>query len=245
MKLIIDAGNTAVKIAVYQGDALVSKVQTAHVDFFSTLKKIIRQYSNLSSVIISSVSNWNEKEVVSFFQKLNVTVVVLTSATKIPFFNLYKTPATLGVDRIALVASAVSQFEGENCLVIDAGSCITYDFVGSDKKYYGGTISLGLQMRYKSLNAYTANLPLLQPKSVSSFVGDSTDNAMHAGAMLGLIAEINGVIEYFSNKTEELVVILTGGDAEFLSKRLKNGIFVRPNFLIEGLNHILDYNTNT
>lgn len=244
MKLIIDAGNTAVKVAVYQGDTMLGKEQVKHADFFSTLKKIISNYNNFNRVIISSVSHWNKKELTTFFETLGISVIILSEATEIPFINLYATPATLGVDRIALVASAVSQFEKKNCLVIDAGSCVTYDFVGEDKKYFGGTISLGLQMRYKSLHAYTANLPLLAPKSVTSFEGNCTENAMHAGAMLGLITEINGVIEYFSNKTDGLVVILTGGDAEFLSKRLKNGIFVRPNFLIEGLNHILDFNSN-
>jgi len=116
--------------------------------------------------------------------------------------------------------------------------------VNKEKQYFGGTIGPGLQMRYNSLAEFTAQLPLLKPKHIDSFVGNSTENAIHAGVSLAMEAEILGVITHFSNKYSKLVVILTGGDADFLSKRLKNGIFVLPNFLIEGLNHILDYNTN-
>mgnify|MGYP000368126095 CR=1 FL=1 len=242
MKLIIDAGNTTIKVAVFEGDSLLIKQAIWAFDFKNGLKKIIDQYPKVNNVIISSVSNIEISELDGVLK--NVMVTTLSHETKVPFKNLYRTPASLGVDRIALVTSAVCQFPKKNCLVIDVGSCITYDFVNSKKEYYGGAIGPGLQMRYKSLNQFTANLPLLRPKYVDSFEGDSTENAIHAGVSLAIETEILGVIDHFSNKYPKLVVILTGGDADFLSKRLKNGIFVLPNFLIKGLSHILDYNTN-
>ncbi len=243
MKLIIDAGNTTVKIAVFKGFRLLEKETLDENQLKIILEKKIKKYASISSVILSSVSKVEKK---AFLEVLkDVEVVELTKDTKVPFHNLYTTPDTLGVDRIALVASAVSKFPQKNCLIIDAGSCVTYDFVNKNKEYRGGAIGVGLQIRYASLHNYTANLPLLSPKHVDSFVGNSTENAIHAGVSLGMEMEIKAVIEDFSHKYPELVVILTGGDAEFLSKRFKNGIFVLPNFLIEGLNHILDYNTNT
>lgn len=244
MKLIIDAGNTVVKIAVFEGSSVVLKKRNTYDFFYEDLEKILFEYPKIKKAIVSSVSNVDKEQLIDFCEEKKIGLMMLSSDTKIPFVNLYKTPVTLGVDRIALMAAAVNKFELQNCLVIDAGSCITYDFINSKKEYYGGTISLGLQMRYTSLHEYTAQLPLLSPKKVNSFVGNTTENAIHAGVCLALETEINGVIQYFSNKYANVVVILTGGDAEFLSIRLKNGIFVLPNFLIEGLNHILDYNTN-
>ena len=171
----------------------------------------------------------------------DVFVLSLDHNTIVPFTNLYTTPTTLGVDRIALVSNAVNKYPKQNALIIDAGTCITYDFVNNKGEYFGGSIAPGLFLRYKSLNDYTANLPLLKPKYPNTFIGDSTENAIHAGVSNGLIAEINGVIEEFSNNYDPLVVILTGGDANFLSKRLKSSIFVDPNFLLHGLNYILEY----
>ncbi len=244
MKLIIDAGNTVVKIAVFEGSSLVLKQNSAYDFFYDDLKKILFQFPKIDKAIASLVSKLNKEQLIRFCSEKKIVLLILSSATKVPFLNLYATPTTLGVDRVALMAAAVSKFELQNCLVIDTGSCITYDFINSKKEYFGGTISPGLQMRYTSLHQFTAQLPLLSPKRVNSFVGNSTENAIHAGVSFALETEISGVIEYFSNKYSDLIVILTGGDAEFLSKRFKNGIFVLPNFLIEGLNHILDYNTN-
>ena len=244
MKLIVDGGNTVIKIAVFEGVKCVEKLKTNYLLLYDNFKKIIAKYPEVNKAILSLVSKLKEEDLELFLNKKGIECVKLSSKTPIPFKNLYQTPGTLGVDRIALVASAVSHFKERNCLIIDAGSCITYDFVNSNSEYNGGTISLGMQMRYKSLHEYTAKLPLLVPKHSNSFEGKTTEQAMHAGVCFALIAEIEAVIQYFGNKYTDVVVILTGGDADFLSKRLKNSIFVLPNFLIEGLNHILDYNTN-
>ena len=242
MNLIIDAGNTKVKLAVFKGDKIVFVVKVLFEDVIEKIKNIFLEYSNINKVISSSVSKLNKEHLKQLFK--NVNWVVLDYKTKIPFQNLYKTPETLGVDRIALVANAVNKHSEKNVLVIDAGTCITYDFVNKKSEYYGGSIAPGLHLRYKSLSDYTENLPLLSPKYPNTLIGNSTENAIHAGVSNGVIAEINGVINEFSNNYKHLVVILTGGDAIFLSERLKSGIFVDPEFLLYGLNYILEYTTS-
>ena len=128
-------------------------------------------------------------------------------------------------------------------LIIDAGTCITYDFIDSKNNYLGGAISPGVYTRYKSLNNLTANLPLLKPRSVKNITGNSTAKSMHSGVVKGVLLEIDGVINTYKEKYEDLTVILTGGDCKFLSKQLKNSIFANSNFLLEGLNYILEFNS--
>ena len=127
-------------------------------------------------------------------------------------------------------------------LVIDAGSCITYDFVNDKAVYPGGAISPGIEMRYKAVHQYTANLPLLSKRDDIPLIGDSTENAIHLGILNGVICEIEGIIEQYRLKNIKLTVVLTGGDTNFLAKNLKSSIFATPNFLLEGLNSILIHN---
>ena len=145
----------------------------------------------------------------------------------------------MGVDRLALVSAFAKAYPKQNGLIIDAGTCITYDFINAEGVYLGGAISPGLRLRYTSLHNLTANLPLLETKEVEQWIGDTTESAIHSGVYNGLIQEIDGVIAQYKDKYEPLVVILTGGDAHILSKRLKNSIFAHSNFLLEGLNYIL------
>ena len=166
----------------------------------------------------------------------------LNHESELPFENGYATPTTLGVDRIALAAASVYKFSDKNVLVIDAGTCITYDFIDKKRVYYGGAIAPGIEMRYKSLYTFTDKLPLLDVTYPKQLIGDSTEESMHSGIVNGVLMEIEGAIERYKEKNEELTVVLTGGDTNFLAKRLKNSIFANPNFLLEGLNNILNYN---
>ena len=129
-------------------------------------------------------------------------------------------------------------------MIIDAGSCITYDFINTENEYQGGAISPGIRMRYKALNNLTANLPLLGTEIPNSIIGDSTESSIHSGIIYGVLNEIDGVIANYKEKYPDLTVILTGGDSYFLSKQLKSSIFANSNFLLEGLNHILQFNSN-
>jgi len=202
----------------------------------------VKKFPKIIKAIISSVSSIQVEEIKTLLK--NIKVIPLTVKTAFPFTIDYATPKTLGVDRIALVAAAHNKYLKQNCLVIDAGSCITYDLIDKNEVYQGGIIGPGLQMRYRSLHDFTARLPLLTPKNEVSIVGKSTNSAMHNGVYTAMAIEINGIIDEFSNTYKDLIVILTGGDAHFLSKRVKNGIFAHSNFLIQGLNYILEYNTD-
>jgi len=169
-------------------------------------------------------------------------LIALTHKTKIPFRNEYATPTTLGVDRIALISAAATQYPNEHVLVIDAGSCVTYDFLSDENKYLGGAIAPGVNMRYKAVNTFTANLPLLETEAPEYFIGNTTEQSLHAGIFQGMIFEIQGFIQAYREKYPDLTVILTGGDAQLLQKNLKKGIFANSNFLLEGLQYILELN---
>ncbi|MBO3099621.1 type III pantothenate kinase [Gelidibacter pelagius] len=242
MNLIVDVGNTLVKFAVFQEDELVEKIIVELFEFGKTQKNISINHPKIQKCILASVGKLS-KEMVSELEK-QYKVLILDSNLKFPFHNRYKTPTTLGVDRMALVSASVNQYPNDNVLIIDAGSCITYDFITQQNEYLGGAISPGIRLRYKSLHNFTANLPLLDTEIPEALIGDSTVGAIHSGVVNGIIKEIDGVIDEYLEKYSDLTVILTGGDANFLSKQLKNSIFANSNFLLEGLNFILEYNTH-
>ena len=242
MNLIVDVGNTNVKFAVFKGDELLYNTSFKLEDFTSELKILFKTFDSLKNCIVSSVGRLKETHVNLIHQHLNM--IVLNHETPLPFENLYKTPTTLGVDRLALVSASVRQFPNKNVLIIDAGTCITYDYVNDENQYLGGAISPGVYMRYTSLNNLTTNLPLLKSKKPKHIIGNTTEEAMHSGVVLGIVNEIDGVIETYNRKNKDLTVILTGGDANFLSKQLKSSIFANSNFLLEGLNYILQFNSN-
>ena len=238
VNLIIDTGNTRTKMAVFKQDSLIHLEIVSAKKILDASEKILEKYK-IEHIIISSVAKL-EKRVVSFLGK-RARMVILNSKTKIPFKNLYKTPTTLGVDRIALMAGAVKKYPSKNVLVIDAGTCITYDFISEKTAYYGGAIAPGLQMKYNAMHQFTENLPLLKPKATIK-LGNTTKNAMHQGVMNGTVLEIDGIINQYKKKYENLTIVLTGGDTKLLAKLVKSSIFANPNFLLEGLNHILNYN---
>lgn len=241
MNLIIDVGNTSVKMAIYSKSRLLRLVRCQVEDIEVVYNTLTKRYKSIEKAVISSVGKVSETHF-SFLQGLS-ECIYLTHKTPLPFKNCYKTPKTLGVDRIALVSASVEQFPSNNVLIIDAGTCITYDFINADNEYLGGAISPGINTRYKSLNNLTANLPLLKPKVPQDLIGNSTKNAIHSGVIYGVLSEIQGIIKAYEEKNEDLTVILTGGDSKFLSKQLKNSIFANSNFLLEGLNYILEFNT--
>lgn len=241
MNLIIDSGNTKVKMAVFHKSQIQCLKSCAKNDIealFSELKAI---YKTFDKAIVSSVSAFEFK---TWSALASIPeILFLTHKTPLPFVNCYQTPSTLGVDRMALASAAIMLYPKSNVLVIDAGTCITYDFVNANQEYVGGGISPGLNVRYKSLHELTAKLPLLKPKIPVSLIGNTTESSIHSGVVYGIINEIDGIIETYKEKNEDLTVILTGGDSKFLSKQLKNSIFANSNFLLEGLNYILEFNT--
>ena len=241
MNLIVDVGNTYVKFAVFKSGDLIYKRNFKLNEFKEQYQTLKNDFPELKKAIISSVGHLSKDQIELITKDLNV--IELSTELKFPFKNSYSTPKTLGVDRIALVCSSVNQFPNKNVLIIDAGTCITYDFITKDNEYLGGAISPGLRLRYKSLNNLTANLPLLETKLPTKRVGDSTESSIHSGVVNGVITEINGIMDQYQQEYSDLTVILTGGDTNFLSNQLKNSIFANSNFLFEGLNFILEYNS--
>lgn len=239
MNLVIDIGNSKVKVAVFELDTIISTAVLDEINFLDELKRISNQYA-IERSIVSSVKDINE-EYLEELQKLPF-LITLNSDTQLPFKNLYATPSTLGNDRIALAAAAASIYPSQNSLVIDAGTCITYDFINAKNEYLGGAISPGIDMRYKSLPKYTGKLPLLSKNEEFNLIGTSTSVSIHSGVINGVICEIKGVIAQYEQDFGDLTIVLTGGDTKFLFKQLKNSIFANQNFLLSGLNKILTFN---
>ena len=233
MRLIIDIGNTLVKYALFNNDKLLQLSKKNDVDY-KYIDQIISENS-VNSVIVSSVRkkiDWN----------INTKLVVLNHTTKLPITINYKTPKTLGNDRIANIVGASVLYPNKNILVIDAGTCITFDFIDSNQVYQGGRISPGIEMRYKSLHEFTDNLPKITSNSYDYFIGKSTRESIISGVQQGILSELKLIISDLKKENEDLIVIVTGGDTFFFEKALKNTIFADPNFALKGLNEILKYN---
>jgi len=240
MNLIVDVGNTLVKMAVFDNEKIISYRKIPKADFAKSVKSLFAEYFLIRNAIVSNVGGMGQEEIAMLcvFCKVHV----LSSASKTPFKNSYTTPQTLGVDRIALATAAFYYNSNGNTLVIDAGTCVTYDAINDYGEYLGGAISPGITMRYRAMHEQTSSLPLLEKKHIIDFIGNATETSMHSGVVNGICNEIDGVIDQYKSRFVDLTVILTGGDAQFLSKRLKNTIFAHSKFLLLGLNHLLEYN---
>jgi type III pantothenate kinase len=238
-KLIIDFGNSLQKLAVFDGKNLLLK------ELFQDLKpdaliRFIEKNGPFHGIILSSVSNHplELEKILSQSGKF----IPLTSQTPIPVKNLYQTPESLGKDRIAAVTGAWSLFPGQNILAIDAGTCITYDFLDKNGEYLGGGISPGIRMRFKAMHTFTRKLPLIEPDDFDELIGRSTRESLLSGVYNGVTAEIRELIRLYRDKFDELMVIITGGDHQFLQNKLKINIFAVPDLVLLGLNEIFDYN---
>ena len=239
MNLVVDIGNNYFKLGIFENSSLIYTFSDKNSEINNEIEIVLTKYKNVSYAIISNVSSLSVFEV---FKKFEIKVLKLDSTLALPFILNYKTPETLGNDRLALAAAASTLYPHSNKLIIDVGTCITTDFVDHDNNFFGGSISPGLEMRYKSLNNYTANLPLLKIGDDYNYPGDSTNSSIHAGVIGGVCNEIVGFITKIDSKHDNIEVILTGGNAKFLSKRLKITIFANQNFILEGLNCILNLN---
>lgn len=239
MNLVVDIGNNFFKLGIFENSNLIFSFSDKNDRIDIEIEKIIGKYKEITSALISNVSSINISDILNRF---NINTYELDSTFIFPFKLNYKTPETLGNDRLALAAAATILFPNSNNLVIDAGTCITIDFIDNNNHFTGGSISPGVKMRYDSLNHYTANLPLLKNKNNFNFPGNSTNASIHAGIIGGVSNEIMGFINQINSRYEKVNVILTGGDAKILSKTLKITIFANQNFILEGLNSILNLN---
>jgi len=241
MNLVIDLGNSFAKIAVCEGSEIIESVISEKIAN-KEIAYFLKNYDSLKAAIFSSVVN-HSRELIDYLDTSFDFFLELTNHTPLPLVNQYKTPETLGRDRIAAVTGAHTIFPNKNVLVIDAGTAITFDVVTSGGEYVGGNISPGLHMRFKALHKFTSRLPYLDPdEEAIHLLGKTTDEAIISGVFNGLLYEIEGYISSVSKKYKHLQVVLTGGDANSFDKRLKSSIFVVSHLNLIGLNRILDHN---
>ena len=236
MLLAIDIGNTRIKAAVFEGNTVLKSsafTETLQQNVFD----LLQEFPSISDIVVSSVGN----DSISFALPETIRLHIIAHDSQFPFTNLYETPKTLGIDRMVMAAGAVILYPGTNRLVIGAGTCITYDFIDEYNNYHGGAISPGIGLRYRSLHDYTANLPLLSIAEPKAFLGTSSAESMHSGIVNGIVHEIDGFVADYAAVHSNFTIILTGGDAVFLAKRLKNTIFAHSNFLLESLNQTFQY----
>jgi len=237
MNLVIDNGNTALKIGVFDGDSLLFQEVYSDQDtikLFTDLAKF-----QFRKVLVSRVSPL-PPSLESLLEK-HPDVMLLNASTLLPIANFYKTPETLGNDRLANAIAANMLFPNQNCLIIDVGTCIKYDFI-SNSSYLGGAISPGLMMRYKALNYYTSQLPLLSPIDNPELLGIDTQSSIHSGIINGIKSEMLGFMSQYLEKYSTIQFILTGGDCRYFLNLSKTSIFVDPFLNLKGLNTILQFN---
>ena len=239
MLLAIDVGNTRIKCALFEDDTIIELFVFDKNEFKNNFKIIIENNNKIKYLVISSVGNLTKLDFMEIRSDLEINFI--TNLSDFPFKNLYKTPKTVGIDRLVLSSGAVLQFPNKNRLVIDAGTCVTYDFVSQENQYLGGAISPGINLRYLALHNYTAKLPLLDKEIPADLIGNTTDQSIHSGVINGIVNEIDGFIDQYRERYSNFIIILTGGDAVFLANRLKNTIFANPNFLLESLNQTFQY----
>jgi type III pantothenate kinase len=238
MNLVVDIGNTLTKKALFSNNEVTEYEKSSDIPDANWFENLMKN-TNFDQGIVSSTRILDESLVKYLHAK---KIRMLSSETPLPITLDYKTPETLGLDRIANAVGAHSIFPKNDCLVIDLGTCITYDFISKEGIYKGGAISPGLKMRYKAMNSFTDKLPLIEkPQFIDAF-GRSTTESLNMGAFNGMAHEINGFIRFYMHKTNRLKIILTGGDTSLFEQHIENAIFAAPNLVLEGLNQVLLYN---
>lgn len=241
MNLIVDSGNTLVKLFLFDGRKMTDCILCHNVSqILSSLKKVI-SFDKIDRCIVSSVSV-SQSEIASIYRPY-FPVLEFSHDLKLPIIIKYNTPETLGSDRVAAVVGASHLFPGRNVLVIDSGTAITYDILTANGEYLGGNISPGFKTRFRALHNFTGKLPLLEmDESMRGLYGTSTEEAIILGVQNGLIHEVEGVVRSFMDRFENLLVVLTGGDSFFFEKRINLCNFAEPFLVAIGLNEILECN---
>ena len=237
MNLIIDIGNNSAKFFLFQGEQIVLHTRKENSSF-DVIDEWNRLY-DIDKVIVSSVITDCES-LLDEISKLQCPVIRFDKSTPLPLEVNYRTPGTLGSDRIAAAVGAWGEAPGRNILVIDAGSAITIDFVGKDGKYNGGNIAPGIKMRLRALHEYTDRLPMVEKDGETPTIGYDTETAIRSGVINGVCHEIEGYINEFKQKYCDVLVFLTGGDEKPLKNRIKSCIFADKYLVAKGLNRILN-----
>lgn len=238
MNIVIDNGNSLTKVGIFERWTLIEKKVFAHLDdLHKFLSEAKAEFALVSSVTFSreEISRWPISAIQVFFLDRNLPL---------PIKNLYATPHTLGVDRLAAACGARTLYPDADCLVIDAGTCINYEFINKKGEYLGGAISPGIRMRFEAMHQGTARLPLAEPVAAAPLIGDSTLLCLQSGVMNGVVEEVRGIISRHVSTYPGVRVILCGGDAPLFENHLNPSIFVAPEVVLMGLNSILLHNAS-
>ena len=236
MKLVIDIGNTLVKVALFEKKKIIKTISFKNITF--EVIKCFIENNKITNTIVSSVKD-DSKELLRIINDFNA--IVLNKNVKYPIKINYNNINDLGKDRLAAIIGAINLYTNKNILILDIGTCLTIDLVNNNN-YLGGRISPGLDMRYKALNKFTAKLPLCEKSSKNLKYGNSTLSSIQSGVQNGMIDEIDTLITEFKQENKNNIVIATGGDCFFFEKELKNSIFADQFLVLRGLNEILDFN---
>jgi type III pantothenate kinase len=238
MNLVIDVGNSSAKLGLFTGNELIEQVKK------ESMEDIILYVNEQKprSLLIASVAS-DFRTIANEIDK-NINLLFFNNNTPIPIINRYNTPESLGNDRLAAAVGANLFFPGQHCLSVDVGTCITYDFIDEEGAYLGGGISPGVAMKLKALNTFTQRLPLVEPTGEAELIGTTTKESILSGVLNGTLAEIEEIINRYSNIYKNLKIIICGGDAFFFDSRIKATIFVVPELVLFGLNRILQYNVS-
>lgn len=243
MNLVIDIGNTSVKAALFSNRKILSKLNS-----FAEIKKVVEK-EKIECSIISKTGN--DHPVEDFISAQKFRKLSFNKHLRLPITSRYATPETVGTDRLALMCAAQHLFPRKNVLCLDTGTCITYNFLNSDGVFEGGAIAPGIEMRFKALHHFTANLPLVNvQKAIEEYqqnnvllIGNSTESSIMSGVINGVIAETNHLVHQYASKFATLKVIITGTGADFFSKILLNKHIKLPDLQLEGLNAIIEFNS--
>lgn len=241
MKLIIDIGNTVAKLVAFDGDEPVEEVRTSN-ESLAALGAFAAKYAFTHGIVgaVREITPQAEERL----QALHIPLLRFTSSTPVPITNRYRTPQTLGSDRLAAAVGARSLKPGKDLLIIDAGTCVTYEVIDALGNYWGGNIAPGMHMRLRALHEFTAKLPLVEAEGAVPGMGYDTDTAIRSGVLRGMKYEIEGYIRSMRAKYPKLLVFLTGGDKINFDTTIKNIIFADKFIVPRGLNKILDYNND-
>ena len=240
MHLVIDQGNTTIKVALFSGEGIPDRIEQIPRLSRTYIDKLLSAYP-ISSCIYSSVAH-TATDMMAYLQSQISHFYYFTPDTPLPVIIDYRSPKTLGSDRIAAVIGARAEAPDRDILVIDAGTCITYDMITATGHFLGGNIAPGIKMRLRSMNKFTEKLPVVEKNGDTPLLGYDTETAMRSGAILGACYEIEGYISSLRQEYPELLIFLTGGDAFLLADKLKTSIFVDDCIVLKGLNRILYHN---
>ncbi|HVK97397.1 MAG TPA: type III pantothenate kinase [Flavisolibacter sp.] len=234
----LDFGNTRLKLAVFEGDQLINEIVLID-PIEQHLQSLLENYKPSNS-ILSSVVNHTQKLEDLLASKTQFHK--LTNQSKLPFTIPVGKPETVGADRLAIAAASVFLFPGKNNLAIGLGSCITYNFINQQSELIGGSISPGMEMRFKAMHTFTAKLPLVEADWNVPLIGYDTKTNLQSGVVLGMAKEIDGIIDLYMEKYSNFNVLLTGGDIGIFQPHLKNKIFADAQLIFKGLYAISQIN---